>query len=919
MPVNVAKAAVVGASIGLTVASGGLASPLAAAAIGAAFAGGTLGIGLLAQEELAPAKTPDLQEVATRSSLPRAARDRKIMIRSSTEPQRIVYGETVISGPIVAAFGDDEVQNKEYLHLVIALAGHELSAISDVWVGDTLSTNARFSDSLRIKLHLGDDNQAADADLVSEVFDWTTDHRLRGLAYAYVRLRVDADVWINGLPNFKFKVQGRKVYDPRTGQTVYSNNAALCQRDYIKADFGIEAPQSKIDTASWIATANICDEDVPLDGGGTQKRYTCNGSFTLDNRPIDIMTDLLTASVGFALFRQGKYRGYAGAWSTPNTKTFNEDDLIGPITVQTKIDKRNSFNAVRGRYIDEDEDYQLTDFPAVTSTAYEAQDGGLRAHKDIELPFTSNSPCTQRIAKIHLERSRLGIVITAPMKMTAYEVSPWEVIKLSNSKMGWNEKTFRVLKRTLMREGGIELVLQEEVATVWGWSSSEEQTLPAVPTPTLPDPYTVATPTNLALESGAAQLLQQGDGTVVSRIKVSWTLVPDWLVLSGGNYEIQFKKSADSSYSTAAILPGDVSFSHIAGVQDGVKYDVRVRAINNAGVKGSWATVTDHTVIGKTGSPSIPTGLTAIPFITAIGLSWNVNPENDIAGYEIQRADDPGFTTAVTTISRPLSLTYVDEQLAKGTAKYYRIRALNRSGVFSGWTAGVSAATFGVGTDVFDTVDLDALRAAGKLVGVLRAAEMYSGVIQAYKMQADNLAANIIKAGHLDVSTAVITQAIQIANALIGTAQMKNLAVTQAKIDYLQVGTLQIANEAVTVDSSFSLDADVALGGVDVETEVGTITMSTNGGTVLVFGKLRIRVVGAGDFGHIRLRKDSLSGPELDYTGYTTNVLGAMTLIGKDSSPAGTQTYKLTMTALTSNGQYTFPSHRRMLVLNRKK
>ena len=38
---------------------------------------------------------------------------------------------------------------------------------------------------IKIQKHLGTDAQVADADLVSEITQWTTNHRLRGIAYGY--------------------------------------------------------------------------------------------------------------------------------------------------------------------------------------------------------------------------------------------------------------------------------------------------------------------------------------------------------------------------------------------------------------------------------------------------------------------------------------------------------------------------------------------------------------------------------------------------------------------------------------------------------------------------------------------------------------------------------------------------------------
>lgn len=108
--------------------------------------------------------------------------------------------------------------------------------------------------------HLGGVDQAANADAVAAFPDtWTSNHRLRGRAYVYVKLDYDENWWPNGIPNIKAVVRGKKVYDPRTGLTVWSDNWALCLRDYLTSSQGLSAA---VDNTNVIAEANICDETV---------------------------------------------------------------------------------------------------------------------------------------------------------------------------------------------------------------------------------------------------------------------------------------------------------------------------------------------------------------------------------------------------------------------------------------------------------------------------------------------------------------------------------------------------------------------------------------------------------------------------------------------------------------------------------
>ena len=271
------------------------------------------------------------------------------LIRATDEPHKIIWGERIVSG--VLDFAEVTGDSNEFLHFVILLAGHQCEEITTIYFNDEavdLSEidgsgnviSGQFSGKLRIKRHLGLDDQAADSDLVSAAPGWTTAHQIKGIAYLYIRLSFDRDIFPTGIPNMKALVKGRLVADPRdtaivitsssvadstgasiittasahglvagnrcfisshTGSTPevigeyqvlsapttttitidenvtvggtggsllqmkWSDNAALCLRDYILAGFGLNSDQAdEIDDAASISAANISDEEVDL-------------------------------------------------------------------------------------------------------------------------------------------------------------------------------------------------------------------------------------------------------------------------------------------------------------------------------------------------------------------------------------------------------------------------------------------------------------------------------------------------------------------------------------------------------------------------------------------------------------------------------------------------------------------------------
>ncbi|MGH8595821.1 MAG: phage tail protein, partial [Gammaproteobacteria bacterium] len=349
---------------------------------------------------------------------PKGAQDRglPLTIRSSIAPRQYVYGTTVVGGVLV--FATLSGSTNQYLHFVVALAGHEVAGIDSIFFDDVeiangalngsgLVTTGRFANKVRVKKHLGADDQTADSDLVSEVGVWTTTHRLRGIAYVYLRLEFDRDVFPAGIPEIRVGVRGRKLWDLRSDPSdssikAFTNNAALCQLDYAMSTDGFNLTADKIHLASWAAAANICDEPVELAATGspplTEARYTCDGAFHLGVRRLDIMRDLMNATLGAVVWQQGQLRGYAAAATAANPTALTVDDLRDGISVVTRPSRDQLFNRVRGTYIDAEHHYIPTSFAPVTNVAYLAEDNDDPIWQDMTLDFTTGHARAQRMA-----------------------------------------------------------------------------------------------------------------------------------------------------------------------------------------------------------------------------------------------------------------------------------------------------------------------------------------------------------------------------------------------------------------------------------------------------------------------------------------------------------------------------------------
>lgn len=246
----------------------------------------SVALGLLAQ---ALAAKPDAGKL---SSGPRT-----LTVRDPAAARRLVLGDARLGGVIAYM---TTTNNDERLHLVVLLCdAHDapVEAIPTVWLDDEAVPDhlidgagwvaqGRFAGVLRIRKHPGGAPQAADADLVAEVAEWTAGHRLDGIAYLYLTLLRDDAAFPAGIPNISADVRGLAVVDPRDAGTRWSRNLALMQHWWLQSpDWGLGAPDSEIDQAAAVAAANLAEESVPLallDGEGAAIEDSFTAKFAAD-------------------------------------------------------------------------------------------------------------------------------------------------------------------------------------------------------------------------------------------------------------------------------------------------------------------------------------------------------------------------------------------------------------------------------------------------------------------------------------------------------------------------------------------------------------------------------------------------------------------------------------------------------------
>ncbi len=632
---------------------------LGSGALGSALAGGLAGFSV---SRIGGALLGQTNKKRSGGSFSTANNGIKQIIRLSDDTWKIIYGRARIGGTLALAsssnngIGSDGVSvsgDNLFLHLVIIHACHEIDAVEEIYINDTLVTldsNGFVQEEpfykggksyIRIKHHLGGVDQTADSDLISEVEGIDSNFRLQNRAYSYMRLQWDNEIFQSGLPTLNVVVRGKKVYDPRNEDEDYgsvavaadefddfggvadaatysidfgsvaeasstfkwSDNAALCIADYLTSrdsqniPYGFGATSDEIDHTFTIAAANICDELIIKTDATAIPRYTINGVVDSEKTPIDNLENMLTALAGAVTYPKGKFRIYAGSYDTPEADIIDETWLSGDMEVVHRISKQDLFNAVKGKFINTEKGWQADDFPELTSADYEAQDNGERIFTDIELPYTIDAERAQRIAKITQRKGREQISVSMQCNPEALKFTVWDTVKINNTKRGWNEKVFRIISFSYDLLGGVKLELREENSASYDWSVSDAQAIANAPDTNLTNPFTVTIPEAVAYSSRAVDTVS---GDQIYNLVMTWEEHSNAFVRSGGQFEIQFKLSADSSWRPSFFVDGSLTTSDIVSSSINTSYDLRIRAINTLGAKSNWVEI-DNAIIGSSG------------------------------------------------------------------------------------------------------------------------------------------------------------------------------------------------------------------------------------------------------------------------------------------------------------------------------
>jgi hypothetical protein len=406
---------------------------------------------------------------------------------------RIVYGQVRTGGmetipPLISG------QDSAFLHKVITFAGHEIDSYNYVHFDTSTITNAQinamaftnsdgmvntgfYANNAWIRRYRGTSTDSADRMLMGVDSAAFNNSRGRGFAKLAVSLKFHADVY-RSVPAITATYQGKRCYDPRLDAAPgasptnpsyiqWTRNPALCLADYLMATFGGEYPSTDIDWDTVVTAANYCDTLVNIPGAATQARYTCNGVLFATEHFEPNMRAIVDCMLGRIIFRDGKWRMYAGSWQTPSFTIQKSDWVEGGLSIKFEQGRSHRINRMRCWFVDPFRDWQRVESMPRSNATYQTADGNETIDAETEQLMCTNEYEAQRKTEFLLRQSRNQIVVSGRLPPRFQNIALWDTGTIVFDHLGWSSKTFRCAGIDMNPDGSMDVVFSEEQSGDW--------------------------------------------------------------------------------------------------------------------------------------------------------------------------------------------------------------------------------------------------------------------------------------------------------------------------------------------------------------------------------------------------------------------------------------------------------------------
>jgi fibronectin type 3 domain-containing protein len=163
----------------------------------------------------------------------------------------------------------------------------------------------------------------------------------------------------------------------------------------------------------------------------------------------------------------------------------------------------------------------------------------------------------------------------------------------------------------------------------------------------------------------------QANQLEVKQVSLKWKAAEEEDIVK---YEVYRGRDGQSVNSRVLEVPASATQAVDKGLEDGTGYYYRVRAVDKDGLEGNFSNLASSVTKPV---PVKPQGLKGVLEGNRVRLTWQPNPEKDIAGYRVSQKSFFLFWEKVG--EAPGTEFLYQGELKKGKTLYFRITALDQT------------------------------------------------------------------------------------------------------------------------------------------------------------------------------------------------------------------------------------------------
>jgi len=418
---------------------------------------------------------------------------------SNTASLPVIYGSRRMGGTRVYLQTTDNngvTSGTQYLHIVLAYAhggaladgSHNMDGPSatkiilndrDAWTSSG-GIDSHFSGVLDVALFRGPTDQTHSVGREYNTFDdfdarksdeWTSDYRLRGVAYLYARLKFNRDKFPSA-PTIFIEANGQRVKDvdklianasdteDNLRNHTKHDNPANVLLDYLtNSTYGKGLSINEIDLATFSSAKSYFDT-IGL---------TFKGAIDTQDTIYNNVQTILASSNANLYYNKGKYAMSVNRVRTTSEKNaafeFNTGNILGGWTISLGS-KKSRYNQMKVNYFNPENNWQPNSkiMKGIGGDDYLADDGNFVNEGTVELEMVGDETMAQKLAQYYLDQSRFTTIVQFKAAHTALELKVDDLVKVNHEVPGWtggNIKYMTVQSLVFNQDTTVDVTLQE--------------------------------------------------------------------------------------------------------------------------------------------------------------------------------------------------------------------------------------------------------------------------------------------------------------------------------------------------------------------------------------------------------------------------------------------------------------------------